>query len=234
MKAIRTVYADGGQNPVFAGYKDTSDPDALVRPPQEIVLEDRVSPAVRIAAAQADAKREHASIMARINGTAPPAAPAALPADAAVATAEVAATPAGKVAKSDEKTARIAAEGGESTPAVPVSAPRPQTQTVALASTAPPDSSGGVWGASTQTMKKWLHLGGDEPAKPAATAYVPDQPVPTDAPLPPRRDASVGQGEKPAASWRCMRRCRRRSRRRRQRPRLPAPRRLLPLPSRNP
>ena len=194
VKPIRTVYADGGQNPVFAGYKDTSDPDALVSAPQEIVLAERVSPAVRIAAAQADAKREHASIMARINGTAPPAAPAALPADAAFATAEVAATPAGKVAKSDEKTARIPAQGAESTPTVPVSAPRPQTQTVALASTAPPDSSGGVWDASTQTMKKWLHLGGDEPAKPAPTAYVPDQPVP---PLPPRRNSSVGQGEKP-------------------------------------
>ncbi len=50
--------------------------------------------------------------MARINGTAPPAAPAALPADAAFATAEVAAAPAGKVAKSDEKTARIPAQGG--------------------------------------------------------------------------------------------------------------------------
>ena len=28
-KAVRLVYADGGQNPVFAGYKDESDPDAL-------------------------------------------------------------------------------------------------------------------------------------------------------------------------------------------------------------
>ncbi len=195
VKPIRTVYADGGQNPVFAGYKDTSDPDALVSGPQEIVLAERVSPAVRIAAAQADAKREHASIMARINGTAQPAAPAGLPADAAVSTAELAA--AGKVAKSDEKTARIPAEGAESAPIVAVSAPRPQTQAVALASTAPPDSSGGVWGASTQTMKKWLHLGGDEPVKPAPTAYVPDQPIPSNAPLPPRRDGAVDQNDKP-------------------------------------
>jgi murein L,D-transpeptidase YafK len=179
VKPIRTVYADGGQNPVFSGYKDTSDPDALVSGPQEIVLAERVSPAVRIAAAQADAKREHASIMARINGTAPPAAPAGFPADAAVAAADVAAAPAGKASTA------------------PVSAPQPQTQAVALASTTPPDSSGGVWGASTQTMKKWLHLGGDEPAKPAPTAYVPDQPIPADAPLPPRREGSVGLGEKP-------------------------------------
>jgi murein L,D-transpeptidase YafK len=197
VKPIRTVYADGGQNPVFAGYKDESDPEALVAGAQDIVLAERVSPAVRIAAAQADAKREHAGIMARINGTAPPAAPAGLPADAAVATAEVARAPTDKVAKRDEKKVRIAAESGESAPAVPVSAPQPQTQTVALASTSPPESSGGVWGASTSTMKKWLHLGGEDPAQPAITAYVPDQPVPSDVPLPPRRDASVGQGEKP-------------------------------------
>ena len=197
VKPIRTVYADGGQNPVFAGYKDTSDPDALVSGPQDIVLAERVSPAVRIAAAQADAKRQHAGIMARINGTAPPATSAGLPADAAVATAEVAAAPAGKVAKSDEKSARTAAVGGESAPAAPVSAPQPQTQAVALASAASPDSSGGVWGASTQTMKKWLHLGGDEPAKPVVTAYIPDQPIPSDVPLPPRRDGAVDQNDKP-------------------------------------
>src|SRR5580693_1455292 len=44
MKPIRTVYAEGGQNPFFAGYKDASDPDALVSGAQEIVLEDRVKP----------------------------------------------------------------------------------------------------------------------------------------------------------------------------------------------
>ena len=56
VKAIRTVYADGGQNPVFAGYKDTSDPDALARGPQEIVLNDAAKPApavVKVAAADA-------------------------------------------------------------------------------------------------------------------------------------------------------------------------------------
>ena len=40
VKPIRTIYADGGQNPVFAGYKDTSDPDALVSGPQDIVLDE--------------------------------------------------------------------------------------------------------------------------------------------------------------------------------------------------
>ena len=60
VKPIRLVYADGGQNPVFAGYKDTSDPDALANPPQEIVLNDRAKPApavVKIAVADADKKR---------------------------------------------------------------------------------------------------------------------------------------------------------------------------------
>ena len=163
VKPIRTVYADGGQNPVFAGYKDESDPEALISGPQDIVLEQRVSAAVRVAAAQADAKRQHAAIMARINGTAPPPAPAAPPADAAVAA--------------------------------------PQPQTVAIATTPAAmasDSGGSIWGASTSTMKKWLHLGGQDPAQPQVTAYVPDQPIPSDVPLPPRRDASVGQGEKQA------------------------------------
>ncbi len=60
VKPIRIVYADGGQNPVFAGYKDTSDPDAVANPPQEIVLNDRAKPApavVKIAAADAEKKR---------------------------------------------------------------------------------------------------------------------------------------------------------------------------------
>jgi murein L,D-transpeptidase YafK len=45
VKPIRTIYAGGGQNPVFAGYKDVSDPDALVSGARDIVLEDRVKPA---------------------------------------------------------------------------------------------------------------------------------------------------------------------------------------------
>ena len=58
VKPIRLVYADGGQNPVFAGYKDTSDPDALANPPQEIVLSDGAKPAVvKVADADAEKKR---------------------------------------------------------------------------------------------------------------------------------------------------------------------------------
>jgi hypothetical protein len=53
LKPIRTVYADGGQNPLFASYKDASDPDAPVSGAQEIVLEDRVKPAWADTAADA-------------------------------------------------------------------------------------------------------------------------------------------------------------------------------------
>jgi murein L,D-transpeptidase YafK len=60
VKPIHLVYADGGQNPAFTGYKDVSDPDALVSGPQEIVLNDRAKPVaavVKVAAADADKKR---------------------------------------------------------------------------------------------------------------------------------------------------------------------------------
>ena len=155
VKAIRTVYADGGQNPVFAGYKDTSDPEALASGPEEIVLENHVktTPAA-VKVATADGAKQRAAFTA--HAPAPVAAAATAPAEPA---AEL------------------------------------QPQTVALASTAPPDGGvAGMWGASTQTMKKWLHLGGQEPVQPAATAHVPEQPA---APLPPRRDAAVGKSEKP-------------------------------------
>ena len=154
VRPIRTVYADGGQNPVFTGYKDTSDPDALVGGPQEVVLNDaaKLAPAaVKVAAADAARKRATEAIAA------------AAPVQAAAASA----------------------------------APAAQPQTVALASTAA-GGVAGIWGASTQNMKKWLHVGGqDQPAQPEVTAFVPEQPIPTDVPLPPRRDVSLGQGEKP-------------------------------------
>ena len=62
-----------------------------------------------------------------------------------------------------------------------------------------------MWGAGTQNVKRWLHLGGqdqpiqpqDQPIQPEVAAYVPDQPIPTDVPLPPRRDVSLAQAEKP-------------------------------------
>jgi len=57
-----------------------------------------------------------------------------------------------------------------------------------------------MWGASAGSVKKWLHVGGeDAPAKPEATAYVPDQPIPSDVPLPPRRTAPAGKAQTVAA-----------------------------------
>jgi murein L,D-transpeptidase YafK len=88
VKPVRLVYADGGQNPVFTGYKDVSDPEALASGPQEIVLNDRkaVPAAVRIAAADADKKR-----LASV-APAPVEAPAAQPAPTTVAAAVPAST----------------------------------------------------------------------------------------------------------------------------------------------
>jgi murein L,D-transpeptidase YafK len=150
VKPVRVVYADGGQNPVFAGYKDESDPDALATGPKEIVLNDRPMPtpaAVKIAAADA-AKLRAAS-----------AAPASAQAEAPDA--------------------------------------QPVAATVALAS-APAEQSGGVFGGlngGAQTVKKWLHLGGQDAAPPPVQTFIPDQPIPSDVPLPPRRDESLYEGD---------------------------------------
>ena len=87
VKPVRLVYADGGQNPAFTGYKDVSDPDALASGPQEIVLNDRAKPVsavVKVAAADAEKKRV-ASVAA-----APIEAPAA---ELAQTTVAAAATP---------------------------------------------------------------------------------------------------------------------------------------------
>ena len=86
VKPIRTVYADGGQNPVFAGYKDTSDPDALVSGPQDIVLEDRAKPvpaAVRVTTADASKQR----VAAHVQVAASPAQTAATAGGGAAAAA---------------------------------------------------------------------------------------------------------------------------------------------------
>ncbi len=76
VKPIRLVYADGGQNPVFTGYKDESDPDALATGPQEIVLSERThtaSAAVKIAGAGVEKKRAASLSSAPIEAAAQPA-----------------------------------------------------------------------------------------------------------------------------------------------------------------
>ena len=155
-RPIRTVYADGGQNPVFAGYKDTSDPEALAGGPQEITLEDPARPA-----------------------------PAAVkPAPAVVQIADDAAVRQRGAAGAETQAQAVEPASVPAAGAEPVA-----QQTIAVAT---PGSGGvaGMWGASTGSVKKWLHMGGqDAPAKPDATAYVPDQAIPSDVPLPPRRAA---------------------------------------------
>jgi murein L,D-transpeptidase YafK len=92
VKPIHLVYADGGQNPAFTGYKDVSDPDALVSGPQEVVLNDRAKPmpaVVKVAAADADGKRA-ASI-----APAPVEAPTAQPTPTTVAASSTPATQSG-------------------------------------------------------------------------------------------------------------------------------------------
>ena len=166
-KPIRTVYADGGQNPVFANYPDTSDPEALAGGPQEIALDEpsRAAPAV-VKVAASDAAKER-------KATAAGKAEAAAKVEAASAAAQ-------------------AAQPALTASPAPAGSAAPQT--IAVASNAA-GGVAGMWGASTSNVKKWLHMGGqDEPAKPEATAYVPDQPVPSDAPLPPRRSAAPGEG----------------------------------------
>ena len=168
VRPIRTVYADGGQNPVFANYPDTSDPDALVGSPQEIALDEpgRAAPAVVTVAASDAAKERTAAKVAK--------APV-------VETASAFAGPARDVATT------------ASEPAQPQSAALQQP--IAVAATAA-GGVAGMWGAGANNVKKWLHVGGqDEPAKPEATAYVPDQPIPSDVPLPPRRSATGGGGK---------------------------------------
>jgi len=148
VRPVRLVYQDGGQNPAFVGYKDSSDPDALMSGPREIVLAEpaKAVPAVARVASGA-AKPE------------PARAPAAGPVQAAATAAR---------------------------------------EDVALADSKPAAQSGGVlglWGAGTQNMKKWLHMGGQEASQPTASTFAPAEPIPTDVPLPPRRDAADASGE---------------------------------------
>src|SRR5271155_5752253 len=77
VRPIRLVYADGGQNAVFAGYKDESDPDALATAPQEIVLSNPKPAPAAVKIAVADAAKRNASSVAPAPLEAAAAQPAA-------------------------------------------------------------------------------------------------------------------------------------------------------------
>lgn len=128
-KPVRLVYADGGQNPVFAGKFDVSRPDALVEGPREIVLGANGKP---------------------------------LPAVVEVASADAHGKGKGKSAK-------------------PVAAP----ETAVASNAAKPSASGDLLDGSKSLIKKLFKTADDAPA--AVQVFEPAEPVPTDAPLPPRR-----------------------------------------------
>jgi murein L,D-transpeptidase YafK len=155
VKPIRLVYADGGQNAVFAGYKDESDPDALATPPQEIVLNDPKPAPAAVRIAVADAAKRHA--------------------------------------------ASVAPQPVEAQAAEPAAPAQPTPTAVALASPPSQPSGGGVLGGLTggaQSVKNWLHLGGQAPTPSPVEASASDQPIPADAPLPPRRNEPASDGDK--------------------------------------
>jgi murein L,D-transpeptidase YafK len=134
VKAIRLVYQDGGQNPVFAGKDpDVSRPDALAAGPQEIVLENsgKSIPAVmKVANAASEPKPAKAEPAVDSTTVSASAAPSAAPA----------ASPPSLV------------EGGKS------------------------------------LMKNWFKPSADTP--PAVQVFEPEQPIPSNVPLPPRRAAA--------------------------------------------
>ena len=98
VKPIRIVYQDGGQNPSFAHkFEEVSRPDAIAAPPTEIVLDD--SPKAKPVAVQIASAR-------KAIGDGLEAAPAFVPAPAAVASAKPATTPPTVAAVPLAKTAR--------------------------------------------------------------------------------------------------------------------------------
>ena len=138
VKPIRLVYADGGQNPVFVGYKDTSDPDALATGPQEIVLSDRkpISAAVKIAVADAEKKRA-----ATAAASVAPAPADAAPAQAAPVTVAAIPAPASQSggmlggltggAKNVQKWLHLGGKDSAPPPVVDAAAPTPISRTSA-------------------------------------------------------------------------------------------------------
>ncbi|HLH48971.1 MAG TPA: hypothetical protein VKV96_06495, partial [Roseiarcus sp.] len=96
--------------------------------------------------------------------------------------------------------ARPAAEASQA-----AKAPTSVASAQPAAAPAPAASSGSglsaVFGAADGSMvKKWFGLGGHDSAANEVKVYEPAEPVPSDVPLPPRRNASVATTPKPQAS----------------------------------
>jgi murein L,D-transpeptidase YafK len=73
VKPIRLVYQDGGQNPVFVGKEDASDPDALAEAPREIVLDNSGKPIPAVVQVASAAASHPVAAKATAHAPAPPA-----------------------------------------------------------------------------------------------------------------------------------------------------------------
>jgi len=80
----------------------------------------------------------------------------------------------------------------------PASAPPAPAQATAAASTANSPFSAVFGGGSA--VKKWFGLGSSDSAASDVKIYEPAEPVPSDVPLPPRRNAAISAAPKPQAS----------------------------------
>jgi len=81
--------------------------------------------------------------------------------------------------------------------AAPAAASVPATATSSATATATPSPFGLVGAAadsSGNAVKSWFGFGGGAPESPAIKVFEPEQPIPTDAPLPPRRSAALKPG----------------------------------------
>jgi murein L,D-transpeptidase YafK len=166
VKPIQVVYADGGQNTMFAGkIADASDPDALEAGPRIIPLDENGKPIAPAAPA----------------APAAPVAPAASAPSYSVASAASSRTAA-------EPSYSVASASSHTTPA-PSASPKP----TATPAPSPYGSIGFVGGLADGGKDMMASLiakvtGNEAPAVPT---YEPAEPIPTDVPLPPKRAVST-------------------------------------------
>jgi murein L,D-transpeptidase YafK len=116
------------------------------------------------------------------------------------------------VATADAARASAATDGKAHAPAKPDATTLPPTALASAPTAAqPPAQTGGsgspfskvlnVADSSGQTVKKWFGFGGDAAQARELKVFEPPEPIPTDVPLPPRRDAAAATSvQKPQAS----------------------------------
>ncbi len=115
--------------------------------------------------------------------------PAVVKVAAAVETPRAAPTPAAAPASATAPAQAMVAEAPASS--------QPPLGGLALSSLA---VVGGAGASGEALVKKWLNFGGKDDGAEAVKVYEPAQPVPSDVPLPPRRDAAADSAAKPQAS----------------------------------